>query len=166
MRTLYCLCILVSLMLALSGCNKTKPANSESNINPTTETIKSMAWLVGKWVRTNDEEGNTTKEEWALLSNNTLQGKGYTITATKDTSFNETMIIQCTTPQLCAMTVLIQNQPDTRFSLTPGKKAFTCYNHNNPFPKKIEYKKTKKGMKAVISEGGPTIPFLFEKASQ
>lgn len=64
------------------------------------------------------------------------------------------------------MTVHISGQQETRFSLSPVKNGFTCHNHNNPFPKKIDYKLTDTGMEAIISGGGPTIPFVFEKADQ
>ena len=129
-----------------------------------TKVIDSMKWLVGQWVRTNDAEGNLTKEEWELLPTGVLSGIAYTTNASTDTTFNEKMIIHCTTPTLCAMTVYIKDEPPTRFSLTPSNNSFTCYNEDNPFPKKILYKLTKEGMEAVISGGGPTIPFLYSRA--
>lgn len=54
--------------------------------------LKIFGWMLGKWVDDNEENG-TSYEKWQLKDANTLQGKGYKLSAQNERVFEEIMEI-------------------------------------------------------------------------
>ena len=70
------LLLLLFCFLALS-CNYQN--KSSSNIDNEKKVDVSFDWLIGNWVRTNNEEGKTTYETWEKIDGHSYKGLGYTL---------------------------------------------------------------------------------------
>ncbi len=129
-----------------------------------TTTNHNFDWLLGDWLRTNNQPHKTTTESWERISDKEYKGMGITI-QNQDTVFYEDMRLSYVGNDM----FLIVSTPDSKddaiqFKITSqNEHSFTAENPNNDFPKKIEYRKSDQGIKAIISGGGPKIDFLFVK---
>ena len=115
-------------------------------------------FLIGNWIRTNDEEGNKTYENWAK----DLTGLGYTLKG-KDTTFIENMSI-ITNNDTLFLKVDGINEDSTFFKFTQQTdSSFVCENPENEFPKKIHYYLDNKQLKADVSNPDFNIEFIFNR---
>jgi hypothetical protein len=116
-------------------------------------------WLVGEWKRTNDEPGMVTKETWLKSNDTTYLGLGYTMKG-NERVFEETMIL------ILGSRLEVRMKGNTEpviFRMTGNDaNSFVVENPKNDFPKKIQYRKTKAGMSAVISDPNREVIFDFE----
>ncbi|MGR3810110.1 DUF6265 family protein [Jiulongibacter sp. NS-SX5] len=140
---------LILLILIVSACTPQKEAEFESRLD----------WLQGEWVRTNDQEGRETFENW---QKDTLgyKGLGFTL-AGGDTVFKEIMSIE-PSDSLWILKVSGVNKTPTIFTLTQmDSTSFTAINPKHDFPKKIAYVKSAEGFKAEVSADSMKIEFDF-----
>ena len=144
MRYIFFLCVI----LFLSSCT------SEKN-------FKKPDWLVGKWVRTNNEANKKTYEYW----NANHTGLGFTLQE-QDTVFVERMSIVANKNDTYLQVVGIGEMP-TLFEFTDqDENSFIVENNQNQFPKKITYFNEKDTLKAVISNDEFAVDFSFVKLKE
>jgi len=116
------------------------------------------SFLIGDWIRLNDEKGSTTFEKW----DTNLKGLGYTLKE-KDTTFKETLSIVSIKDTLFLKVSGIHKNA-TFFKFTEqSNTSFTCENLKNEFPKKIKYYLENDQLKAIVSAGDLKIDFIFER---
>lgn len=137
--------IIIALLILFSSCSSDK-------------NFKKPTWLLGKWVRTNNEAKKTTYEFW----NDNFTGIGFTLQE-KDTTFIEKMSVFSNKEHLYFQVTGIGEQP-TFFTFTQQtKNSFTVEKPQNQFPKKIKYSIENDTLKAVISNNEFAIDFKFVK---
>jgi len=123
-------------------------------------------WLIGNWIRVGEKEGNQTYEYWKRRNENTLIGLGCTLQGT-DTIWREDVELIKRENGWNFEVVGLGDTVATVFELTQIEaNKFVCENALNDFPKKIEYSFDGTNLNAVISGGGPDIPFNFVPLKQ
>ncbi|QOD62108.1 hypothetical protein H9I45_06610 [Polaribacter haliotis] len=122
------------------------------------EKTKKPSFLIGKWIRLNDKEGNKTYENW----NTNFTGLGYTLKG-KDTTFKEILSI-VSVNDTSNLKVEGVNETPTLFKFTSQTDTSFIYeNLKNEFPKKIKYYLENKQLKAIVSNDDFSIDFVFKK---
>lgn len=117
-------------------------------------------FLIGNWIRINDEPGSKTYENWS----SNFTGLGYTKKGDK-TTFSEQLSIVTINDTLHLKVVGVNEKP-TLFKFTEQTDtSFVCENPENEFPKKIIYLKDNNQLKAIISADDFRIDFIFEKSN-
>ena len=153
--------IIFVIFLAIS-CkqNSTKQSPSEERIQPQEITPN---WLLGSWERLGEKEGKKTYEYWMKNEAGDFIGMGCTLEGL-DTVWKEDILLTNSNGGWNFNVIGLGDTSTTSFMITHlDKKSFICENEINEFPKKIEYAFDGKNINAVISGGGPTIPFNFKK---
>ena len=152
----------LTLLLIISiffSCKKTEDTTVQK-----VETNKTkFDWLVGNWVRKNDQDGKQTFERWEKKSNTEFIGISYTLLE-KDTVWKENVRLSKTdTLWQFAVTGKGDTKP-TVFKLSKvDERSFVFENNLNEFPKRIEYTNKGNAFSAVVSGDEMTIPYEFEK---
>lgn len=148
-------------LLFILSCNNQKKQQSATQENIENR-IENFDWLLGNWKRLDDKNDKQTYEYWVKASDDLYIGMGCTL-ANQDTVWREDVLLK---KHIDYWNFEVTGKGDstaTLFKLSQiTNTGFTCKNPLNEFPKKIEYKRDGEKLKAVISEGGPTIPFTFE----
>jgi len=143
------------LLVFRLGCSTQKMVRTEVKVDPERE---NHHWILGSWIRTNDEEGKVTYEIWEKYNDTTYTGLGFTMVE-MDTVFKEKLTL---IPEKRFEVRGVGDQGLVIFQMTShDRNSFTLENRANEFPKKIIYKKTEAGMQAVISGSGSSISFNF-----
>ncbi len=148
------LCTLIGISCATSS--NSKISNQKSQIN--------LDWLLGDWIRTNDEEGRTTYELWTKNSNEQYAGIGVTIASNGDTVFREDLKVISIDEQW-VLEVRGVNEAPTLFTFKEtGAQNLSVQNLENEFPKYIEYWRDGSQLKAkVYNDENEFIEFAFAK---
>ena len=138
--------------------------------NKTTEVLKIQSdtpdWLLGSWERVGEKEGNQTYEYWNQNNKGEFIGMGCTLNG-GDTIWREDVLLSEGENGWTFEVVGLGDSEATVFKVTHmAKDKFVCKNDQNEFPKKIEYAFDGNNINAVISGGGPTIPFNFVRMKQ
>lgn len=119
-------------------------------------------WLCGTWVRTNDEEGYRTFENWIKYSNTEYSGLGYTL-LNSDTVFKENLRLIKTGEDWNLEVTGVNENPTLFLLINRTNYSFTCENKLNEFPKIIEYSRQDSLLLAKISGGETEISFSFKR---
>jgi hypothetical protein len=147
--------IILIIVLMQLACTETKKKADEINYN-------SLDWIIGNWVRTNDEPCKTTFENWLKITDFEYVGEGFTI-AENDTIFKENLKL-ILIDDIWNLEVTGVNESPTYFQfINHTENSFTCENKLNEFPKIIDYSFSDNILKAKISDDTNEIVFLFEK---
>jgi len=127
------------------------------------EREQNFDWLIGNWVRTNNEEEKTTFENWEKQSDSAYIGFSYTMQQ-NDTVWQENIaLIKEEAHWSFNVTGEGEAEP-TKFKVVKiGEENFICENQANEFPKKIEYSIKGDFLHAVISGNDMEVLFDFEK---
>lgn len=146
-----------------SACNSNK--KSETPIELGTEQVENpnFDYLLGEWIRTNEDPGKLTYEKWVKVNDTLYMGVGSTI-SNNDTIWQEKM--ELTTFQKIWTFRVLPNQDTipTDFILTAkNDSSFTCENPENEFPKTIHYWSAKHLLIAEISDGSNSVMYNFQK---
>lgn len=139
--------------------------NSKQNENKDTTMTKSenFDWLLGKWQRTNEEQGKTTFENWEKTNNSEYNGIGFTI-QNADTISQETMKIVGTNGKWNLLVKTLEEKEFVRFEMSEIQEdKFECKNDTLDFPKLIKYWKSKDKINALVSGDNLEIPFEFKR---
>jgi len=153
--------ICVFLFLAFFNCKEKEKVETENKV-----TIENLDWLLGNWERVGEKEGNKTYEYWEQNSQSDYVGIGCTLKRL-DTIWREDVLIAKGDMGWNFDVRGLGDTVSTIFKITEiTKNSFTCENDLNEFPKKIEYAFDGENINAVISGGGPTIPFNFVRMKQ
>ncbi len=120
-------------------------------------------WLLGHWIRTNNEGDNITYESWEKLNEKEYAGFGYTMQHS-DTTWQEHVTLVSNNGKWSFNVLGKGDTVPTRFLLTQIEEThFVCENPQNPFPKKIEYRKEEDMLHATVSADDTEILFHFRK---
>lgn len=151
--------IIISLILLLFLTSFSKPLAEQIPESKQED----FSWLLGSWQRINEKEGRQTFERWTKQTKERLIGMGCTLKE-GDTIWKENIVLKKVDNNWhFEVTGQGEEQP-TVFTLTNiSETSFVCENPKNEFPKVISYAKSERGLKAIISGGGPNITFDFIK---
>lgn len=138
--------LIISSFLLITSC---KTQNTSTKL---------PSFLIGKWIRVNENDSIKTYETWKK----DFTGVGLSL-KNKDTTFFEQMKITTIKDNLF-LEVSGVNETSTLFKFTKQTdSSFTCENSENEFPKKIKYYIENKQLKAIVSNTGFKIDFVFDK---
>ncbi len=152
--------ILLFFVGFLISCKSDKKQEIPSQ-NDITHQNNNPTWLIGSWERVGDKEGKKTYEYWRQNKDGEFIGLGCTLKG-KDTIWKEDVLLTEDNDGWKFEVVGLGDTIPTVFRISKmDKNKFICENDENEFPKKIEYAFDGKNINAVISGGGPTIPFNF-----
>lgn len=119
-------------------------------------------WLIGSWIRSNDEEGIITHEHWLKNSDTEYTGLGCSL-QDSDTIFKENLRLILTEGDWNLEVTGVNENPTLFLLINRTVNSFVCENEYNEFPKNIEYSLDDSILLAKISDGDTEILFSFEK---
>ena len=150
-----------ALVLAISCKQKNTTQSPIEAFNSTNEITPN--WLIGSWERLGGKEGKKTYEYWNQNEAGEFIGMGCTLEGV-DTIWKEDILLSKHSDEWQFNVTGLGDTIATSFLITAFEEnRFVGENELNEFPKKIEYTFDGKNINAVISGGGPTIPFNFKK---
>ena len=153
------LCIIFILSLLSCGGN----ASSGEVLPEEVASEIDFDWLLGNWIRVNEEGEKMTYESWEKINASSYHGVGYTLLRS-DTVWQEEMRLIKTGEDWNFEAISKGEPAPTVFKLTDiSKEAFTSENPEHDFPTQIKYFKIGESLKAVIYGEGMEIPFDFER---
>ena len=154
---------LLFLVLILAVSCKQKQAEQLPIEDPMVAPDITPDWLIGSWERIGEKEGKKTYEYWKQNQAGEFIGMGCTLEGI-DTIWKEDILLSNQKQGWEFSVTGLGDTIPTSFLITNlEENRFVCENELNEFPKKIEYVFDGENINAVISGGGPTIPFNFKK---
>lgn len=143
----------------LTSCQKDK----KQPLDESSTKEENFDWLLGKWQRINDKEGQLTYELWKKESHGKYLGHGFVMMA-NDTVWEEVMELS----QKDTLWVLEVKTPgnidNVSFAMTQvDSVSFTVENPFHDFPKQINYNLKDNKLKALVSGDEVSVDFEFEK---
>ena len=155
MKIVFFACCIILLTMCQS-----KPKSDMANIETK---LENFDWLVGKWQRTNEEQGKLTYEYWDKVNDREYSGIGFTM-AKEDTLRQEKLKLI----KLAEQWELEVKVPEEINSITfkveeYGDHSFKCINDSIAFPSVINYLKEGNNLKATVSGDSLKIDFEFSK---
>ena len=153
----------IIFIITLLSCGGSTPSGDISMEEVHFET--EFDWLLGNWIRVNEEGEKMTHESWEKINTASYRGVGYTLLRS-DTVWQEEMRL-VKSDEGWNFEAISKGEPaPTVFKLTDiSKEAFTSQNPEHDFPTQIKYFKSGESLKAIISGEGMEIPFDFERIS-
>ena len=147
--------ILIAFAVTLMvSCNSGPKAGNES-----------FDWLLGKWERTNENEGRQTIEMWSKVTDSEYKGYGATLQDGDTLWYENIKLVKSNNLWSFEVTGKGETTP-TVFELSSIEKGrFISENEQNEFPKKIEYFRSENGLKALISGDDMEVVFDFKRIS-
>lgn len=137
------------------------PAQSISK--KTTDDFSKLKWIEGTWIRTDSKPGRSGFEGWQKISSHEFLGKGVALKGA-DTLFAEKLKIEIRDNAIYYVSDVPENPQPVSFKFTKvSSSGFVCENPQHDFPKKIEYQRSGKSLKATISGDGKSIDYSFMK---
>jgi hypothetical protein len=157
--TLYLAVIFMTIFI--SSCSQNDNANSQDI--KVFQPSENFDWLLGSWIRTNEQADRKMFEIWEKKSNTEYFGIGFTM-QNGDTVKQEAMKL---TQENSTWNLLVKVPDETEwisFNVTKfGKEFFTCENKELDFPQMIKYWKNKDKINALVAGREISISFEFEK---
>jgi hypothetical protein len=159
--------LIMMMAILLISCGKSNnQVATEEPIAAAEVAAVNFDWVVGNWVRLNDEEGKETFENWAKMSDTEYVGIGFAL-QNGDTVSQEAMVITQTNGAW-ELGVSTPDEPEavvfTNIQLLENEFVFE--NNEIDFPNKIRYWKEGDKMNATIANAEMEITFEFEKVAQ
>ena len=128
-----------------------------------TESTENFDWLLGKWQRTNEEQGKSTFENWEKTNNSEYNGIGFTI-QNNDTISQEKMKIVKTDGKWNLLVKTLEEKEFIRFEMSEIQEGkFECKNDTLDFPKLIKYWKNGDKINALVSGDSLKLSFEFKR---
>lgn len=152
MKTILKFTAIIVLAFVFTMCNTKQNENTEN-----------FDWLLGKWQRTNEEQGKTTFENWEKINNSEYNGIGFTI-QNNDTISQEKMKIVETDGKWNLLVKTLEEKEFIRFEMSEIQQdKFECRNDTLDFPKLIKYWKSGDKINALVSGDNLKLSFEFER---
>lgn len=128
-----------------------------------TESTENFDWLLGKWQRTNEEQGKTTFENWEKTNNSEYNGIGFTI-QNNDSISREKMKIVETDGKWNLLVKTLEEKEFVRFEMSEiQEEKFECKNDTLDFPKLIKYWKNGDELNALVKGDSLKLSFEFKR---
>jgi hypothetical protein len=122
-----------------------------------------MDWLIGDWQRTQTKENQMTYEDWHKSGDSLYIGNSCTLEGV-DTVWQESMQLIKIRDYWRLDITAKGEETATRFPLSKvDKNTFTAENALNPFPNKIEYRRTGDQLSGKVSGKEDSLLFEFRK---
>ncbi|MFH1321993.1 MAG: DUF6265 family protein [Bacteroidota bacterium] len=153
---------LISILIILSSISCSQNNSRDKSLAEHSNATYDFDWLVGSWIRTNDEVGKKTFEYWTKKSIEEYIGFGCTI-QNSDTIFKEDLRLIKINEDWNFEVTGVNKNPTLFLFTNQTENSFVCVNENNEFPKRIEYSVDDSVLVANISDKNTEIPFFFEK---
>ncbi len=122
----------------------------------------SLDWLQGEWIRTNDEIGKHTFENWQKIDSHNYVGLGCTL-ENSDTTFKENLKLTKINGTWTLEVRGVNSNMTPFIVIEQTDSSFICQNPTNDFPKNIEYLFHNNILTARISDEKTEIKFIFGK---
>lgn len=156
--------ILTGCLIFALTCSAPPPKNDDL----IKEKMSKLEWMSGHWVRSNDQLGKVTYEQWEKVSDLEYVGRGFTVNIDEsifepDTVFNEDLRIIAVNDTLVYEVSGVNENPTLFKFVEQTDSSFVCVNPDNDFPKQIAYLHKKRQMIAAISDGDQSIQFIFRR---
>jgi hypothetical protein len=120
-------------------------------------------WLTGNWIRTNEQAGMRTIENWVKVHATEYHGFSCTVKET-DTVWQEKVVLRLSEKQWQYAVTGMDAPSPTIFGLIKIEEAgFVAHQPENDFPKYITYSRDKNILRAWISDEKKKIPFEFKR---
>lgn len=162
MKKTFLISMTTILLIISSSCVNNK-SNRKTEKKEKVVLKENLDWLLGKWERTNDEEGKQTFENWRKINDLEYKGFGWTV-QNSDTIFQEKIKLTKTKDSWIFGVISPEEANYTNFKVIQiSKESFICENPEIDFPNKIKYWKDGKQIKALVSGKGMEITFEFKK---
>ena len=152
--------VLILLILINISCSQNSKREQSLSVDPTAS--HNFDWLDGSWIRSNDEEGNSTYEYWKKNSDSEYTGLGCTLQGS-DTIFKEELRLIKTGEEWSLEVTGVNEAPTLFLVIDHTDNSFKCENKDNEFPKLIEYSVHNNILLAKISDEETEISFSFDK---
>jgi hypothetical protein len=133
------------------------------SITCTKTNVENPDWLLGKWQGVNNSGGRQTFEIWEKSGNELYMGTGYTLQC-QDTVFKEDLRLIKINGIWNYEVSGVHEQPVLFTFTSHNNYSFICENHENNFPKVIQYTLANDTLRAIISDEKSEIPFIFTKS--
>lgn len=157
--------IITSILLVtlFFSCSKKEENPSKPKEAEVIQESANFDWILGKWLRNNEEEGKETFENWDKISEAEYHGIGFTM-QNGDTVKQEKIKFIKTNNTWKLFVKVPEDKVPVEFKMAELKSdRFTFTNDSIDFPKQIEYWKDGDKMKALVSGGDLKIPFEFKR---
>lgn len=156
MKTILKFTAIILITFAFTMCNSNQKEN-------TTKQSENFDWLLGKWQRTNEEQGKATFENWEKINNSEYNGIGFTI-QNNDTISQEQMKIMETNGKWNLLVKTLDEKEFIKFQMSGIEEdKFECKNDTLDFPKMIKYWKSGNKINALVSGDRLDLSFEFER---
>ena len=154
---------MIAILLIIGSSCLNNESNSKTEKNEKVVLTENFDWLLGKWERTNNEEGEQTFENWRKVNDLEYKGFGWTV-QNSDTIFQEKIKLTKSKDSWIFGVISPEETDYTNFKVIQvSKESFTCENPEIDFPSKIKYWKDGKEIKALVSGKDMEITFEFKK---
>lgn len=119
---------------------------------------------MGKWQRTNEEQGKSTFENWERTTDFGYSGIGFTM-QNGDTIKQEKMKLFKQNGNWYLIVKVPEELENVTFAMIESNQySFICTNDSIDFPNRIKYWAENKKLKATVSGNDLKIPFEFVKS--
>jgi len=126
-----------------------------------TQKVENFDWLLGKWQRTNEEQGKSTFENWEKINDLEYKGIAFTI-QNNDTISQEQMRIFEADGKWNLLVKTLDETEFINFQMSEIEEdKFECKNDKVDFPKLIKYCKNGNKINALVS--GDSLELSFER---
>lgn len=157
------LILLFGILLISCSQNKKENLRSDEKFVEIVKVSENFDWLLGKWIRLNEEEGMETFENWEKISDTEYSGIGFTM-QNGDTLKQERIKLIKSNSSWNLEVKVPEESESIIFNMTSyDMEEFTCENEVIDFPNKIKYWKNGDKINASVSGGEMEIPFEFER---
>ncbi|TRO67207.1 DUF6265 family protein [Christiangramia sabulilitoris] len=138
---------------------------AEYHFDKTAQDSKNFDWLIGNWIRTNNQPGLKTFEIWTKYSENVYHGEGFTLKDT-DTVFKEGLQLVNTAGTWEYIVSGVNEEPTSFRLISIEKGKFIAENLRNEFPKRFNYYRDGEKLIALASADNKEVKFEFLKKDQ
>jgi hypothetical protein len=156
--------LLLITIVTLSSISCTEKRKKETKIKIEKQAVNAnFDWLLGSWIRNNEEEGKETYEIWEKISPSEYAGIGFTMQ--NNDTLKQEKIKLINLDGKWNLEVQPQDEPEaTTFKMTSyAAQEFICENKSLDFPKLIKYWKNGKKINALVAGDNMKISFEFER---
>lgn len=159
MKNILSLILMAGTVFAVGSCNSI----SNQKKNTIDQQGGEFDWLVGNWLRLNEEADKTTYENWEKSSSNGYVGIGFTM-HNSDTIKQERMQIEKMNGAWILTVKVPEEKESIPFPITQIlKDEFVCKNDSLDFPRTIKYWKEGDRIRALVAGDSLKINFEFER---
>jgi len=154
---------MTAILLIISNSCLNNGSTSKTEKKEKVVMTENFDWLLGNWVRINNDEGKQTFENWEKVNDSEYEGYGWTV-QNGDTVFQEKIKLNKLQDSWLLGVISPEETDYTYFKVIQiSKESFTCENSEIDFPSKIKYWKDGEEIKALVSGQDMEITFEFKK---